>query len=128
MWDLKLVISVIVTSLKTSMGCKKKLYVPHSLQKWHAYITANLNPEWQNKTDAFLRQSQHLTDIISDNQFHFDCWIPGNVSSDMKSLEGAACSTNTSVWAHKPVPRFLQVLHYDAEMYYLCHCSIQGCI
>lgn len=96
----------------------QKNYVPHSLQKWHAYIIANLNPEWQNKTDAFLRQSQRSTDIVSDNQFHFDCWIPGNISSDMESLEGTACSTNTSVWAHKPVPRLLQVLHYDAEMYY----------
>jgi len=67
MWDLKLVISVKVISLKKSMGCKKT--VPHSLQKWHAHITANLNPEWQNKTDAFLRQSQHLTDIVSCNKF-----------------------------------------------------------
>jgi hypothetical protein len=33
------------------------------------------------------------------------------VSSDMESLDGTACSTNTSVWAYKPVPRFLQVLH-----------------
>jgi len=114
--------------IKDITGMQKKNYVPHSLQKWQAYITANLNPEQKNKTDAFLHQSQRLTDTVNDNQYHFDCWIPGNVSSDMKSLDGAACSTNTSVWAQKPVPRFLQVLHYDAEMYHLCHSSIQGCI